>query len=149
MLSSNFTKIQWFLLIFFFFFPKNFLHKEIFESLYLSVSSGTLTQAIRNFAKSLEGWLTNAMSNFPQEIIRTKVKRVRSSFCSQLFVCLEPSCTLPAWCRWLWSVPLPRHWDVIPVWTTWPRQPAPSSRIPHRSTRCCLTSTGWTLPMFR
>lgn len=41
----------------------------------MSVSSGTLTQAIRNFAKSLEGWLTNAMSNFPQEIIRTKVKK--------------------------------------------------------------------------
>uniref|UniRef100_A0A8C6M152 DNA-binding protein RFX2 n=1 Tax=Nothobranchius furzeri TaxID=105023 RepID=A0A8C6M152_NOTFU len=32
----------------------------------------TLTQAIRNFAKSLEGWLTNAMSSFPQEIVRTK-----------------------------------------------------------------------------
>lgn len=40
-----------------------------------SVSSGTLTQAIRNFAKSLEGWLTNAMTNFPHEIIRTKVTR--------------------------------------------------------------------------
>ena len=36
-------------------------------------SSGTLTQAIRNFAKSLESWLTNAMTSFPQEIIRTKV----------------------------------------------------------------------------
>uniref|UniRef100_A0A672LPV8 DNA-binding protein RFX2-like n=1 Tax=Sinocyclocheilus grahami TaxID=75366 RepID=A0A672LPV8_SINGR len=33
----------------------------------------TLTQAIRNFAKSLEGWLTSAMSDFPQEIVRTKV----------------------------------------------------------------------------
>ncbi|KAK7889308.1 hypothetical protein WMY93_024868 [Mugilogobius chulae] len=33
----------------------------------------TLTQAIRNFAKSLEGWLTNAMTSFPHEIIRTKV----------------------------------------------------------------------------
>ncbi|XP_024120962.2 DNA-binding protein RFX2-like [Oryzias melastigma] len=33
----------------------------------------TLTQAIRNFAKSLEGWLTNAMTSFPQEIVRTKV----------------------------------------------------------------------------
>ncbi|XP_074059892.1 DNA-binding protein RFX2 isoform X4 [Macrotis lagotis] len=33
----------------------------------------TLTQAIRNFAKSLEGWLTNAMSDFPQQIIQTKV----------------------------------------------------------------------------
>lgn len=37
------------------------------------MSPGTLTQAIRNFAKSLEGWLTSAMANFPQEIIRTKV----------------------------------------------------------------------------
>ncbi|KAG5851261.1 hypothetical protein ANANG_G00091190 [Anguilla anguilla] len=29
----------------------------------------TLTQAIRNFAKSLEGWLTSAMRDFPQEIV--------------------------------------------------------------------------------
>lgn len=51
---------------------------SVLRSLYnpgCSVSSGTLTQAIRNFAKSLEGWLTNAMTNFPQEIIRTKVTR--------------------------------------------------------------------------
>ncbi|XP_063003312.1 DNA-binding protein RFX2 isoform X2 [Elgaria multicarinata webbii] len=34
---------------------------------------GTLTQAIRNFAKSLEGWLINAMSEFPQQIVQTKV----------------------------------------------------------------------------
>ncbi|XP_026721057.1 DNA-binding protein RFX2 isoform X3 [Athene cunicularia] len=33
----------------------------------------TLTQAIRNFAKSLEGWLMNAMSEFPPEIVQTKV----------------------------------------------------------------------------
>ncbi|XP_077890452.1 DNA-binding protein RFX2 isoform X1 [Ictidomys tridecemlineatus] len=33
----------------------------------------TLTQAIRNFAKSLEGWLANAMSDFPQQVIQTKV----------------------------------------------------------------------------
>ncbi|XP_063772552.1 DNA-binding protein RFX2 isoform X3 [Pseudophryne corroboree] len=32
----------------------------------------TLTQAIRNFAKSLEGWLTNAMSDFPQQIVQAK-----------------------------------------------------------------------------
>ncbi|XP_041861733.1 DNA-binding protein RFX2 isoform X2 [Melanotaenia boesemani] len=43
----------------------------------------TLTQAIRNFAKSLEGWLTNAMNNFPQEIIRTKVAVV-SAFAQTL-----------------------------------------------------------------
>ncbi|CAI9550156.1 unnamed protein product [Staurois parvus] len=33
----------------------------------------TLTQAIRNFAKSLEGWLTNAMTDFPQQIVQAKV----------------------------------------------------------------------------
>ncbi|XP_076415412.1 DNA-binding protein RFX2 isoform X4 [Peromyscus maniculatus bairdii] len=33
----------------------------------------SLTQAIRNFAKSLEGWLINAMSGFPQQAIQTKV----------------------------------------------------------------------------
>uniref|UniRef100_A0A4W3IHN4 DNA-binding protein RFX2 n=1 Tax=Callorhinchus milii TaxID=7868 RepID=A0A4W3IHN4_CALMI len=32
-----------------------------------------LTQAIRNFAKSLEGWLTTAMIGFPQQMLRTKV----------------------------------------------------------------------------
>ncbi|XP_068606003.1 MHC class II regulatory factor RFX1a [Brachionichthys hirsutus] len=32
-----------------------------------------LTQAIRNFAKSLESWLTNAMMNVPEEMVRIKV----------------------------------------------------------------------------
>nr|XP_020512152.1 MHC class II regulatory factor RFX1-like isoform X2 [Labrus bergylta] len=32
-----------------------------------------LTQAIRNFAKSLESWLTNAMMNIPEEMVRIKV----------------------------------------------------------------------------
>ncbi|XP_047428640.1 MHC class II regulatory factor RFX1a isoform X2 [Mugil cephalus] len=31
-----------------------------------------LTQAIRNFAKSLESWLTNAMMNIPEEMVRIK-----------------------------------------------------------------------------
>uniref|UniRef100_A0A8C9VXT4 DNA-binding protein RFX2 n=1 Tax=Scleropages formosus TaxID=113540 RepID=A0A8C9VXT4_SCLFO len=39
----------------------------------------TLTQAIRNFAKSLEGWLTTAMSGFPLEIVRTKVPCPRAA----------------------------------------------------------------------
>uniref|UniRef100_A0AAY4DY90 DNA-binding protein RFX2 n=1 Tax=Denticeps clupeoides TaxID=299321 RepID=A0AAY4DY90_9TELE len=43
----------------------------------------TLTQAIRNFAKSLEGWLISAMSDFPQEIVRTKVAVV-SAFAQTL-----------------------------------------------------------------
>ncbi|XP_077117942.1 MHC class II regulatory factor RFX1 isoform X2 [Ranitomeya variabilis] len=32
-----------------------------------------LTQAIRNFAKSLESWLTSAMMNIPEEMVRVKV----------------------------------------------------------------------------
>lgn len=43
------------------------------KSLYLR-RTGALTQAIRNFAKSLEGWLTNAMSSIPQRMIQTKVR---------------------------------------------------------------------------
>nr|XP_015195787.1 PREDICTED: transcription factor RFX3 isoform X1 [Lepisosteus oculatus] len=42
-----------------------------------------LTQAIRNFAKSLEGWLTNAMNNIPQKMIQTKVAAV-SAFAQTL-----------------------------------------------------------------
>ncbi|XP_051540670.1 transcription factor RFX3-like isoform X2 [Myxocyprinus asiaticus] len=42
-----------------------------------------LTQAIRNFAKSLEGWLTNAMSSIPQRMIQTKVAAV-SAFAQTL-----------------------------------------------------------------
>ncbi len=34
---------------------------------------GALTQAIRNFAKSLENWLTGAMMNIPEEMVRVKV----------------------------------------------------------------------------
>lgn len=41
---------------------------------------GALTQAIRNFAKSLESWLTNAMMNIPEEMVRIKVL----SFCISL-----------------------------------------------------------------
>uniref|UniRef100_A0A3B4G561 DNA-binding protein RFX2 n=1 Tax=Pundamilia nyererei TaxID=303518 RepID=A0A3B4G561_9CICH len=56
---------------------------SLFSAYGCSLSSGTLTQAIRNFAKSLEGWLTNAMTSFPQEIIRTKVAVV-SAFAQTL-----------------------------------------------------------------
>lgn len=36
--------------------------------------AGALTQAIRNFAKSLESWLTHAMVNIPEEMLRVKVR---------------------------------------------------------------------------
>ncbi|XP_018611441.2 transcription factor RFX3 isoform X1 [Scleropages formosus] len=42
-----------------------------------------LTQAIRNFAKGLEGWLTNAMTAIPQKMIQTKVAAV-SAFAQTL-----------------------------------------------------------------
>ncbi|KAF1399663.1 Transcription factor RFX3, partial [Spheniscus mendiculus] len=42
-----------------------------------------LTQAIRNFAKSLEGWLSSAMNNIPQRMIQTKVAAV-SAFAQTL-----------------------------------------------------------------
>ena len=38
----------------------------------------SLTQAIRNFAKSLESWLTAAMVDCPEEIRRIKLATVRS-----------------------------------------------------------------------
>lgn len=41
---------------------------------------GALTQAIRNFAKSLESWLTNAMMNIPEEMVRIKVHTLVLSF---------------------------------------------------------------------
>lgn len=40
---------------------------------YFLLLPGALTQAIRNFAKSLESWLTNAMMNIPEEMVRIKV----------------------------------------------------------------------------
>ncbi|CAG5133769.1 unnamed protein product [Candidula unifasciata] len=36
----------------------------------------SLTQAIRNFAKSLEGWLKNAMQTIPEEMVKTKLGAV-------------------------------------------------------------------------
>ena len=35
--------------------------------------AGSLTQAIRNFAKSLEGWLKTAMQGIPEDMIKAKV----------------------------------------------------------------------------
>ncbi|XP_022244052.1 DNA-binding protein RFX2-like isoform X5 [Limulus polyphemus] len=43
----------------------------------------SLTQAIRNFAKSLEGWLTSAMAGCPDDMVRVKVSAV-SAFAQTL-----------------------------------------------------------------
>lgn len=37
--------------------------------------TGSLTQAMRNFAKSLEGWLKNAMAGVPDEMVKHKVNK--------------------------------------------------------------------------
>ena len=38
--------------------------------------TGSLTQAIRNFAKSLEGWLKNALVGVPEEMSKAKLGAV-------------------------------------------------------------------------
>lgn len=48
---------------------------------------GALTQAIRNFAKSLESWLTNAMMNIPEEMVRIKVDSCISLYWVEPQVC--------------------------------------------------------------
>lgn len=49
------------------------------------VAAGALTQAIRNFAKSLEGWLNNAMNAIPQRMIQTKVHFTLTCVCSLIY----------------------------------------------------------------
>ncbi|XP_029950726.1 MHC class II regulatory factor RFX1-like isoform X2 [Salarias fasciatus] len=54
----------------------NLLYQTLVESLIPDVLRpipSALTQAIRNFAKSLESWLTGAMMNIPEEMVRIKV----------------------------------------------------------------------------
>lgn len=51
-----------------------YTYLDFFHFFYILSFLGALTQAIRNFAKSLEGWLSNAMNNIPQRMIQTKVK---------------------------------------------------------------------------
>uniref|UniRef100_V5IB65 Putative transcription factor rfx3-like protein n=1 Tax=Ixodes ricinus TaxID=34613 RepID=V5IB65_IXORI len=43
----------------------------------------SLTQAIRNFAKSLEGWLTSAMQGVPEDMVKVKIGAV-SAFAQTL-----------------------------------------------------------------
>ncbi|CAJ1052651.1 MHC class II regulatory factor RFX1 isoform X1 [Xyrichtys novacula] len=59
----------------------NLLYQTLVEILIPDVLRpipSALTQAIRNFAKSLESWLTGAMMNIPEEMVRTKVVCVGS-----------------------------------------------------------------------
>ncbi|KAG7281919.1 hypothetical protein CRUP_002977 [Coryphaenoides rupestris] len=54
----------------------NMLYQTLVEILIPEVLRpipSALTQAIRNFAKGLESWLTNAMMNIPEEMVRIKV----------------------------------------------------------------------------
>ncbi|XP_013882325.1 MHC class II regulatory factor RFX1 isoform X2 [Austrofundulus limnaeus] len=59
----------------------NLLYQTLVEILIPDVLRpipSALTQAIRNFAKSLENWLTGAMINIPEEMVRIKVVCVSS-----------------------------------------------------------------------
>ncbi|XP_028452558.1 MHC class II regulatory factor RFX1 isoform X3 [Perca flavescens] len=59
----------------------NLLYQTLVEILIPDVLRpipSALTQAIRNFAKSLENWLTGAMMNIPEEMVRIKVLCVGS-----------------------------------------------------------------------
>lgn len=67
-----------------------------------SLFLGALTQAIRNFAKSLEGWLSNAMNAIPQRMIQTKVEEDRNFLKGRL---LGSEHELVCPCRSLLSVP--------------------------------------------
>ena len=49
----------------------------------VSLSAGTLTQAIRNFAKTLEGWLRSATESTPAGMVRVKLSAV-SAFAQTL-----------------------------------------------------------------
>uniref|UniRef100_A0A671KPT1 MHC class II regulatory factor RFX1-like n=1 Tax=Sinocyclocheilus anshuiensis TaxID=1608454 RepID=A0A671KPT1_9TELE len=54
----------------------NLLYQSLVEILIPDVLRpipSALTQAIRNFAKSLENWLSNAMINIPEEMVRIKI----------------------------------------------------------------------------
>ncbi|KAL7988701.1 hypothetical protein Chor_007620, partial [Crotalus horridus] len=75
-----------------------------------------LTQAIRNFAKSLEGWLSNAMNNIPQRMIQTKIAAEQASWVCQcddnmvqrletdFKMTLQQQSTLEQWAAWLDNV---------------------------------------------
>ena len=51
--------------------------------------TGGLTQMIRNFAKSLENWLINSMSEMPSEIVNMKVRESYLQHCIKKFVITE------------------------------------------------------------
>jgi regulatory factor X 1/2/3 len=48
-----------------------------FTALFM-LSPGSLSQAISNFAKGLESWLTAAMTGCPEEMVHIKVSAVRT-----------------------------------------------------------------------
>ncbi|KAF6739151.1 MHC class II regulatory factor RFX1 [Oryzias melastigma] len=59
----------------------NLLYQALVDALIPDVLRpipSALTQAIRNFAKSLESWLTGAMMNIPEEMVRIKVVCISS-----------------------------------------------------------------------
>lgn len=108
---------------------------------------GALTQAIRNFAKSLEGWLNNAMNAVPQRMIQTKVRHC----CRWPDRCqLSFNFSFSMYCfRLPLSVPLHKLCADTHLWITWLRQHVLCCRTHRKSIRCWVIWTEWTLPMCR
>ncbi|XP_015682288.1 DNA-binding protein RFX2-like [Protobothrops mucrosquamatus] len=91
----------------------NLLYQTLVEILIPDVLRpvpGTLTQAIRNFAKSLEGWLMGAMSEFPQPVVQSKEQASWVCQCEEglvqkleqdFKVTLQQQSSLDQWARWL------------------------------------------------
>lgn len=52
----------------------NFNFFIFINNICICLCKGSLTQAIRNFAKSLENWLKGAMTGVPEEMVKTKVR---------------------------------------------------------------------------
>lgn len=67
-----------------------------FSCFFFFCPSGALTQAIRNFAKSLESWLTGAMMDIPEEMVRVKVQLLLLASC--ILVTFHPGC--PGWAEY-------------------------------------------------
>lgn len=119
-----------------------------------NVILGSLTQAIRSFAKGLEGWLRNALSNVPEKLLRAKVLPLHCYFfLIETFVCFSKLFKIflcsTVFCSWQhWPLSL-RHCVATPRWITWPRQRMLSFRILFRYSRCYPTWRGWTSGMCR
>ncbi len=107
---------------------------------------GTLTQAIRNFAKGLEGWLLAAMKGCPDDMILVKVSpSLIISTCWSILVTIF----LKFINRLRQSTLSRRRSGATLLWTTWLKQHVQFFTTLHKSLKCFLTWTVLTSTMSR